>query len=1046
MAVAELIGRAHPAALLRAEIERVVASHGGLVLVTGEAGIGKTTLVTAAMDTARRDGALVLSGSCWDSAAAPGYWPWVQVIRALRRHSAPEEWAAVEAAAGAPLTFLLGDTHTTEPVAGFQLYDAVTNALVALAQRRPVVVVLDDLHWADPESVRLLEFVAQHTWFERLLLVGTYRDVEVEASDHPLAPLMLPLLSRASTVTLGGLDEAEVGALITRTTGVEPAAELVGEVHRRTGGNPFFVEQTARLWHSGGALTTVAPGVRDAVRRRLSLLAPAVSALLASAAVLGREFDRRVLAAVVAAPVPQVARLLDEAVAARLVLPVGDGRFAFAHDLVRETLYESLDVARARSGHAAVVRALESSSALAERVFPADLARHAYLAGAELPAVRVVDHLVAAAKDARRRMAFEEAGGHYRRALELLGPREPRRARVCLQLANLLYQFGPTQDAPPIFQEAAEVALTCDDPELLARVALTLFSVGDGWTLGSVNRAELLRAAHDKLIDGGEVDRPGGKSLDHLAQELILHLVASARDGNDDDQLGFGLWTMHDTLWGPGNAAERQRLTDELVTIARRTGDREMEQWARSLGWVAALELGEPAYHDRFTEFVRLSEDASVPSMAIASNIDQSIIAALHGRFAEAEAFLGVAVEITGDEHEHPHFGYTIHHLRWALAVLRGDWTEVEVLRERVVAAKHPYPELLEGIAAALRGDVDTAARCLATADARTEPIREAFLPLLFRLRAHVASLVRDSAVCERARAELTPYADFWLVSLYGCDIGGPVRLWLAMIDAARERWSAAVEGFTAALRSAELLGARPWVVEAKLALASALRGRADPADAPTAARLLAEATHEAGELGIGHRASVTAPVPVAPANEFRRTGAVWTLTMAGRTVHMPDAKGLRDLHVLLSAPGTEIPATRLLNPGGGEEVAAAARLGGDDVLDAQAKAAYRRRLTHLDERIAAATDAGADRQAADLDREREALLTELRTAAGLAGRPRRLGDEAERARKAVTARIRDTLRKLDARHPELATHLRGSVSTGTTCSYAPSMPTSWRL
>jgi tetratricopeptide (TPR) repeat protein len=1045
MAVAELIGRDHPAALLRAEIERVSTSHGGLVLVTGEAGIGKTTLVTAAMDTARRDGALVLSGSCWDSAAAPGYWPWVQVIRSLRRHTAPEEWTAVENAAGPPLTFLLGDTHSTEPASGFQLYDAVTNALVAVAQRRPVVVVLDDLHWADPESVRLLEFVAQHTWFERLLLVGTYRDVEVEANDHPLAPLMLPLLSRASTVTLGGLAEAEVGALITRTTGVQPAVDLVAEVHRRTGGNPFFVEQTARLWHSGGAATAVAPGVRDAVRRRLSLLAPPVSALLATAAVLGREFDRRVLAAVVSAPVPQVARLLDEAVTARLVVPVGDGRLAFAHDLVRETLYESLDVPGARSGHAAVVRALESSSALAERIFPADLARHAYLAGEELPRPRVVDHLVAAAKDARRRMAFEEAVGHYRRALELLDRHEPRRARVCLQLANTLYQFGPTQEAPPVFQEAAEVALAVDDPELLARVALTLYGVG-GWMPGAANRADLLRAAHHRLIGDGEGDRAAGRSLDHIAQELILHLVASARDGNDDDQLGFGLWTMHDTLWGLGNAAERQRLTDELVAIARRTGDREMEQWATSLGWVAALELGEPRYHDRFTEFVRLSEDASVPAMAIASNIDQSIIAALRGRFAEAEAFLGVAFEIGGDEHDdHPHFGYTAHHLRWALAALRGDWTELDALQERVVEAKYPHPELIEGIGAALRGDAETASRCLATADARTEPLPEPFQPLLLRLRVHVACLSADPTVCERARTELAPYADFWLVSLYGCDIGGPVRLWLGLVDIARGRWLAAVDGLTAALRSAELLSARPWVVEAKLALASALHGRGDPADVPTAARLVEEAAREATELGIRHRASAH-PLEVAPANEFHRTGAVWTLTMAGRTVLMPDAKGLRDLHALLSAPGSEIPATRLLNPAGGEEVVAAARLGGDEVLDARARAAYRNRLTHLDERIAEAADSGDDRKAAELDHEREALLAELRTAAGLAGRPRRLGDEAERARKAVTARIRDTLRKLADRHPELASHLRDAVSTGATCTYAPATATSWRL
>jgi hypothetical protein len=177
------------------------------------------------------------------------------------------------------------------------------------------------------------------------------------------------------------------------------------------------------------------------------------------------------------------------------------------------------------------------------------------------------------------------------------------------------------------------------------------------------------------------------------------------------------------------------------------------------------------------------------------------------------------------------------------------------------------------------------------------------------------------------------------------------------------------------------------------------------------------------------------------PYNEFRYTGEVWSLSMAGTTLHVPDAKGLRDLHVLLSAPGTEIPASRLLNPAGG-----AAPLSGDDVLDATARAAYRRRLTTLDSELDAAAVRGDDARAAALDEEREALLRELRAAAGLGARNRRLGDETERARKTVTARIRDTLRKLDDRHPALATHLRATISTGTTCAYRPDAPTRWRL
>ncbi|HZX39611.1 MAG TPA: ATPase, partial [Streptomyces sp.] len=191
---------------------------------------------------------------------------------------------------------------------------------------------------------------------------------------------------------------------------------------------------------------------------------------------------------------------------------------------------------------------------------------------------------------------------------------------------------------------------------------------------------------------------------------------------------------------------------------------------------------------------------------------------------------------------------------------------------------------------------------------------------------------------------------------------------------------------------------------------------------------------------------SSPAAQPATPHAEFRRDGAVWALAFAGRIVHVPDAKGLRDLHTLLGHPGDDLPAVVLLDPAGGEAVVAAARFGADPVLDEEAKARYRRRLERLDVEIDRAGELGDDRRAAEFDRERSALLDELRTAAGLGGRTRRLGDEAERARKTVTARIRDTLRKLDALHPELAAHLRESVGTGSSCSYRPSRGVDWRL
>lgn len=1019
----ELIGRAHPAGVLRAEISRAVDSHGGLVLVTGEAGIGKTTLVTDAVDEARARGALVLSGSCWDSTAAPGFWPWVQVVRALRRHEP-------DAAAGEELSILLGEERGGKPADGFGMYDAVTSALVAAAQRRPVVVVIDDLHWADPSSVRLLEFVAQHTWFERLLLIGTYRDVEVETADHPLAPLMLTLLAKATTVTLTGLGRAEVGALMARTVGVEPAADLVTEVHLRTGGNPFFVEETARLWQSG-AVDSVAPGVRAAVRRRLSSLPDTVSGLLTSAAVLGREFHRQVLGAAEGAPVAQVDRQLAQAVAARLVVALGDGRFAFAHDLVRETLYDELGPA-AGERHAAVVRAIGRSPALAERIFPADLARHAYLGRAELDPADVVARLVTAAKDARRRFAFEESARHNRRAIELLDPADPKRARIGLELGLQLHHLGSRDAAWEVFDDVAAIALTAGDGDVLTRTALTLYGLESPDGRVKV-RQDLMRAAHRWLSDGA--DPPENASLDQLAQDVILRLVALARDDGDDDTLGFTLWTKHDTLWGPSHAAERLALTDELAGIARRTGDHEMEQYAVSLGWVAKLELNDPSFHDNYLTFLALSERFPNENLVTGAYVDRTIIAAFQGRFDEAAAHLAYLSKRDGATH----FAYVILHLKWARLMLLGKADEASKLQ--VDDAKHPFPELLAGITAATRGDRATALRCLAELTARPAPPPSAYEPLMLRLRAQVAIVSGEPDRRATARAELAPHVGSWLVSMYGCDISGPVALWLARLDLADGAYDSAVPLFEQARDEANRLGSRPWSLEARAGLADALAAQGKPVD-----ELRAEVATEAAALGLRHLAATETPAVDRAVNEFRQTGDTWSLSMAGRTVHLPDSKGLRDLRELLRTPGKEIPAVKLLNPSGGAEVAASASLGGDRVLDDQAKAAYRKRLSTLDEQIESAQERGDDAKAAAYDAERAALLDELRAAAGLGGRARRLGDEAERARKTVTARIRDTLRKLDTRHPELAAHLRESVATGATCGYTPSTPVSWHL
>ncbi|MFD3736967.1 ATP-binding protein [Streptomyces sp. NPDC058629] len=1112
-----LFGRDHPAGILRSEIVRATESHGGLVLVTGEAGIGKTTLVTDAAHEARRRGALVVGGSCWDSDSTPGYWPWVQVLRGLRRSATAAEWAAAQDSADGRLGVLLGDAASNGPATGdvdgdgasgapslsgasgasgassdgpeaFGLYDAVTTALVTLSQSRPLVVVLDDLHSADPASLRLLEFAAQHAWFERLLLIGTYRDVEVEAPGHPLQQLILPLVSRASaTLTLTGLGRDEVGALMAVTTGREPEPRLVDEVHRRTGGNPFFVEQTARLWHSGSHVSTIPPGVREAVRQRLSLLPDAVVSLLTAAAVLGREFRRQVLAVVHGSPVPQVLRLLESAIVARVVVPRPSGSYAFAHDLLRETLYASLGDADARRRHAAAVRALDAHGGL-DVVRPGDLARHAHLAGAELERDRRIDLLLAAARDASGRLADEEAIGHYRRALAVAsgepapeaggapvgeapgsgpgggspgrgpGPDRRRTALICLDLGDQLRHAGEGAEAGRLLDRAVDLARELDDPELLARVAITLYRRG---TLGGGEAfmVTFLGEAHRKVTGK---DGQDSLSADRLAQELAIHIMALARDGSDDEALAFSLWARHDSVWGLGSAVERLGLTDEMAVVGRRTQNLDMELHATSMRWVALLELGDPAFIDQYRTFIRAAERSELPRFALAVAVDGSLIASLQGRFTEAaDALRDEALGLEGEDHEA--FGFMGRHLQWSLHLLRGHFAEAEKVLAALPGARYPCPGLLESLTAVEQGDAAPALRLIAEQSDRPAPYPRAFMPLWLRLLAQTAATTGDRRLITRAEDELTPYTGQWVVSLYGCDIGGPVDLWLGMLAAARDDRDTAVATLAEAAASADRLGARPWAVRARLHLARSLLARAEPGDTGRARALLAEVEREADELGLYHLASegpvlralpaptdrspvLAAATPAPAAAEFRRDGSVWQLRWDGRTVHVPDAKGLRDLHSLLGLPGADVPAVQLLAPEGGAVVAAAGRLGGDPVLDEEAKRRYKAHLARLDAEIDRAAARDDTRQVRAYDRERQALLDQLRTAAGLGGRSRRLGDETERARKTVTARIRDTLRKLDSLHPELAAHLRESVTTGTTCAYRPGDAPDWRL
>jgi tetratricopeptide (TPR) repeat protein len=984
-----LIGRDHPAAALRSAVERTVSSHGGLALVTGEAGIGKSTLVTDV--AARHRGELTVAfATSWESEAVPDHWLWVQVLRSLRAQLGEDAWRALEPGPAAEALLGRGDGSTPAP---FELYDDVTQLLIAASQRGPLLVVLDDLHFADPGSVELLKFASQHTWFERVLFIGTYRDSEIDPG-HRLRARMLPLVAKAAMVSLEGLDEAGVAELCRTTVGDAPDAATVAEITRRTGGNPFFVEQTAQLWASGQRVDATTAGMRDALQRRIDQLPAPLTRMLTLASVGGREFHAAVMAQAAGMDLHRIEAALDAACQTRLVRRERD-RYVFVHDLVRETLYNTMSNEEAAHHHGCIVRALVADESLQKLMLSTEVAHHAWLAGDDLDPVIAVRFLSCAAKESQSCLSVAGAEKYFRRALARTTPAMVReRVLLRLDLAGAVAWTGRTDEARTLFDQALLEAEDSGDPMLLTRAALEA---------PKDHRAdELLRLktlAHTALA--GAAPEPG-LSEDELTRRLLYDYMLAARAAESDEDLSFALWATHAVNWGPGTAAERQAVVEELLEITRRTGDTEMRLLAASLRWVVLLERGDPAFQAQLAHFSALAQASESERWRSAVHVDLAIADLVQGRFDDAQARFEAAAGQTADDPMHQRM---LQHLEWEVAMARGecpakvpeDWDEM---------FGDWHTDILAGLAALRRGDVDLA-RTLHTRLSRGPAPSNSWESLWIRLEAELALADGDTEAIARLRERLAPYEGEWLVALWGMSIHGPVSHWLGLLAAAAGDEDAARASFANAVAQSERLDARPWAEAARKAEA---------------------------ELGFATAAAASA----ATGAVFRREGSTWTLRYDGRAVHLPHTKGLADLHRLLRRPGLEVAAVDLLASASGDEVTADARLGGDDLLDAEARARYRDHLEALDEQIDTAAALGDDARAARLDAERQALIEQLKAATGLGGRSRRLGDNAERARKSVTNRIRNTLKKIEAVHPALAGHLHEAVATGSACVYRP--------
>ncbi len=1052
-----ILGRGEPTSAMHAQVDRTVRSHGGLLLIGGEAGIGKTTLVGDLVSRARDQGAIAVVGTCSSSAAAPALWPWTQIVRALKRALGPEEFAGFAAEAGLEteqLIRLRGQEQDDDGDPQFALFDATASMLSAIAHHRPLVLVLEDLHWADRASVELLEFIARHCWFEPILAVGTYRDTEVSDPAHPLHSAIANLSARATLIEVPGLTPDAVAALVKQTSGAQPEPDYVLHLHRRTGGNPFFVEQTARLWAGGQGPDALPTGVMEAVRRRVQPLPPNAVKLLRAAAILQSPVTAPMLGAVAGLKDSVRTAGLVSALTARLLRVNPAGEYEFVHDLVRETVTTDLPQADEAHLHAAVVRALGEHP---NTVLPGDAAAHALAAGDAVSNETTTRLLRAAAQDADSRLSGKEAVDYYRRAAQVCSDPDAQLGLELELVGALSFDAAlnrrPVDEAVDLLRSVIVKAADAPAP-IAARVALA----AQGYDDLDIDEVDpLMRRAARELL--GVQDLP--HSTAELAGALALGLADNARAGDDDEALTEALSTYHHMLWGPGTSAQREDLMVEILAAARRRGDLDSAMFASSMVWVTKLERGDPGYLRVFEEFLEEAASTPTPRFAAGFQADRAGVAAFQGNFTNAEESLLQARDAIPERHL---FWWMLAYLTWTIRLQRGDLTGARELLPEISDTGIDARSLLarqlveEGD---FSGALDLINEVRADLPAARRRLHNLIMPAVDdRLIAQIAAVTKDPELIAQSREAMAHLRGTWSVDLYGVELGGPIDFYLGGVERAAGNTDLAVELFDAAATSSEAMSTRYWLARSRIelldtlglehpraqALRQAIGDDLRTLDLPPLSRRAQTVLHSEQPPSHHALAPVQAPTDGPNSGEFRRQGGVWLVGFNGSSAPLADAKGLGDLHTLIAAPGTEVPSTELLNPGGDRAADAALRQGGDPVLDDTAREQYRKRLAHLDAELDAAGAADQTAARAALLAERTALINELRAATGLHGRPRRLGDNAEKARKAVSARIRDALRKIDQVHPPLAAHLRESISTGSACSYSPAAPVTWDL
>jgi tetratricopeptide (TPR) repeat protein len=991
------VGRDRELDDLMAGLDAALEGHPGVYMLAGEPGIGKTHLAAELAARAQARGAVALWGSCWEGGGAPAYWPWTQALRNLVRDRDPD-LLRDELGDGGPyvaeivgrLRDRLPDLPEPPPEADperwrFRLFDAMTQFIVRATESDPIVLVLDDLHWADHSTLLALEFVARAATDARLLVIGTYRDVEVRRNEE-VAMRLGGVVRDDRRLPLAGLDADDLAGLVEARTSVRPSPELLEKLLHLTEGNPFFATEVARLLEAEGLLdsppsesSTSLPlpdGVRDAIRRRLEPLSEDAVDALRVASVIGRQFRLPTLAIATGRPQEELMATIDSAAELGVVAGMAEqpGRYSFSHALVRETLFDALSPSRRISLHGQVGEALERVYGGHADKHLSELAFHFLEAAPAGDIDRAVDYATRAGNQAMDVHAYSLAADLYRRAivaLDLGGPEDALRAPLLQSLGEALLRAGDEVEARATFEQAAESARRLGDHPRFARVALACapWGLSNGTVDGPL--VALLEEAIGYLNTPGHAgDAEAVGLLSQCKSQLAVALYWSdtaprRRELTSEalelarslPALGAGPELAEPTLvfvldkkllgtWTPRSAIEDVALSDELVERADSVGWVEIEMQHRLWRMNMMLERDDFVGFDQETARIgRMATDLRQPRAQIYVPLLNGIRAILEGRFGDAERLAGECAQLAihARDTSAPNLVAAQYFaMRWA----QGRLGELE-LGVREVANTVPAQPAWRAALSFLLCEIGRTAEAHGEVD-RLAPDDFAALPrdLLFivglALLCETVSFLGDEARARVLHRLLEPYAERNAVSPLAACVG-PVSRFLGLAAATYGDWDEATRRFDQAQLFAERLNARPLLAHLRLDEARVLAATDPPANPGRLARLVAEGRAIAQELAmdaiVARFDAIGAPPPTpvaAPAAAaLSREGDVWTFGLEGRTVRVTDAKGVHYLASLLLNPGVEIHAIDLVAMDEGGPVSAAGGSGAARAADA---------------------------------------------------------------------------------------------------------------